>query len=110
MSVLTSRSLLVALLGSSLLPALQVRAQVGVEPVGPSAEPVVVPSPPQRAVLMQRSGLWQTVEAEYRRPAEVADTNPHRLSEAQRQELRDQIRRAALRTDSPQLAPVVSRP
>ena len=50
------------------------------------------------------------VEAERRRAEQAGEVNPRRLSEAQRQELRDQIRRASLRTDNPSMSAVVSRP
>ncbi len=60
--------------------------------------------------VSQRSGLWQAVEAERRR-TDAVDSNPHRLSEAQRQELRDQIRRASsLRDDNAVMSPAMSRP
>lgn len=68
----------------------------------PAAQQVAVPAP--------RSGLWQTVEAAHRRQAEVPEHNPHRLSDAQRQEMRDQIRRASLRMDGPPMAAPATQP
>jgi hypothetical protein len=67
-------------------------------------------SPLSAQQATQRSSLWQTVEAERRRAVDAVDNNPHRLSEAQRQELRDQIRRASLRDDGAVISPAVSRP
>lgn len=110
MSVLESRSLALALVGASLLHVPRVGAQVSGDAIAPGAEPAAASARPAGTLSAPRSGLWQTIEAEYRRPPEAVDPNPHRLSEAQRQELRDQIRRASLRADSPPMAPVVSRP
>ncbi|MFD1712252.1 hypothetical protein FVQ98_15105 [Ottowia sp. GY511] len=99
----------VALLGPGLMLAPAAGAQgVSEQAVPPAGE--FAPTPAQTPALAPRSGLWQTVEAEYRRPSEAPDSNPHRLTEAQRQVLRDQVRRASPQAGNPQLTPVVSRP
>ena len=109
MSVNLIRPFAAAVLGASLMPSLTC-AQEGGETLAPMAEHPAVGAT-QHAPVAPRSGLWQTVNAERRRPSEDADSyRQHRLSEMQRQELREQIRRAALPTDNPHMAPVVSRP
>ena len=108
MSCNVSHPFAAALLGASLMPPLA-WAQAGAEAVAPVGGQTSVAAS-QGAPAAPRSGLWQTIEAEYRRPAEVVDTSPRRLSDAQRQELRDQIRRTSMRADAPQMAPVVGQP
>ena len=98
----------VVMAGASLAP-LSGRAQPAGEASAQAAEPAAA-AHPHNPQLAQRSGLWLTVEAERRRSADAGDNSPHRLSEAQRQELRDQIRRASLREDGGLMAPAVSRP
>ena len=108
MSSNVSHPFAAALLGASLMPTLA-WAQAGAEVVAPVGGQASVAASPG-APAAPRSGLWQTIESEYRRPAEVADNSPRRLSDAQRQELRDQIRRTSMRADTPQMAPAVARP
>lgn len=107
MSICLIRPLAAALFGVSLAPA-AVWAQGG-DSLGVTAAQASV-GPAQNAPAAPRSGLWQTVEAEHRRQAEPSASNPYRLSEAERQELRDQIRRASMRTDGLQMPPAVPRP
>ena len=109
MSFKVSSSIAAALLGASLAPAPGAWAQEPPDVAAPLAGAVAA-TPSQVPSASPRSGLWQTVESEFRRPAEAPDSNPHRLSEAQRQELRDQVRRASPRGDGLRFSPVVSRP
>ena len=96
------------MLGAGLLPQLAY-AQGSAELASGSHDHVTV-EPVPAAHANRRSDLWHAVEAERRRAEQAGENNPRRLSEAQRQELRDQIRRASMRTDNPPMSAVVSRP
>lgn len=49
--------------------------------------------PPER-VEVRRSGLWTVIDTEYRRPSELTDAMTRRLTEAERAQLREQVRRS----------------
>lgn len=109
MSTKPSFSLAAAVLGAGMLPQLAC-AQSGAELAAGTADHAAAVGPAPSAQVNRRSDLWQAVEAERRRAEQAGENNPRRLSEAQRQELRDQIRRASMRTDNPPMSAVVSRP
>ncbi len=104
-------SLTAALVGAGTLAfAAEAQSLLTGESAAAPAEQPAGGAPRGAQQISQRSGLWQAVEAERRRSAEAADNSPHRLSESQRQELRDQVRRASLREDGALMSPAVSRP
>ena len=94
----------------SLPTAMQTPAPAMGESAGPAGDASASAASLASQPVVQRSSLWHAVEAERRRLPDASDSSPHRLSEAQRQELRDQIRRASSRDDGIVLSPVVARP